>query len=122
MLKLSKPIVGFFLAVLITSQGLVSPYFSGINTIYKIADSEQRTTVDDLNNYLKGDLLLVKNGIRTLSHTPNIDLGFGEFLTFIIPHFLIQLEQDIKSQISRGLAIILKFGIRDSLYPSHYFW
>lgn len=122
MLKLSKPFLGFFLAVLITSQGLVSPYFTGINTIYKIADSEQKTTVDDLNNYLKGDLLLVKYGFRPLSHASNIDLGFGELLTFIIPYFLIQLEQEIKDQISRGLAIILKFGIRDSLYPNHYFW
>ncbi|NHE59812.1 hypothetical protein [Cyclobacterium plantarum] len=118
MVKIVKPFVGVCLAILMVFQA----YFSGSAISIHLAEFSNTVSYEPAYDDFSGPIALTNEGLQTQSQLPKNIFDGGDLLVSPLPQILIHFGRSIQSSFSNARTVIIKFGIREALFPSHYFW
>lgn len=118
MLKIVKPFAGVCLAILMVCQ----VYFSGAADPFHFTSFSNTVSYELAYDDLAGPIALINDWFQTPSQSPKSILDFGYLLASPFPKILFHFEQKIQNSFSNAQAVNIKFGIREALFPTHFFW
>lgn len=122
MSKLMKASTGFVLAILVVFQYHFLMSFSGATDPLNVAGSVRTISFNPAYEDLTNPIALINEGLQTQNHLPKNIFEFGDHLVFSFSQILFQFDDGINNVFLNAQAVVIRFGIREALFPSHYFW
>lgn len=122
MTKALKPIIGFAMSAMLAVQVIVLPLLLTDSEAYKTAYSDSLSVQSTLVEDHSDNSPIINESDRLIISIPKSFSEGGNFIYNSFADYFFYLNQQLSTAYHLSQQVMLVFGIREIIFPTHFFW